>query len=141
MVRDGGGLLAIEGEREAASVRPAVEDDPLDLIGSRARRRLRLGDEQLPSEVGRVASSPVHHSIMASTQRREPGDAKRVAADQASSSVGNSTSSVSSCSAAATGIATSAPTIPNSAAPIRTATIVTPAGTLTALPITLGTNR
>jgi len=57
VVRDGGGLLAIEGEREAAPVRPAVEDDPLDLIGSRARRRLRLGDEQLPSEVGRVAQA------------------------------------------------------------------------------------
>ncbi len=68
------------------------------------------------------------------------GAGRREAADQASSSVGNSTSWVSSCSAAATGIATSAPTIPNSAPPIRTATIVTPAGTLTARPITLGTN-
>jgi hypothetical protein len=60
---------------------------------------------------------------------------------QASSSSGKSSSCASNCSAAATGIATSAPTIPNSAAPIRTATTVTPPGTFTARPMTLGTNR
>jgi hypothetical protein len=65
----------------------------------------------------------------------------RASSDQALSSAGKSTSAVSNCTAAATGIATSAPTIPSSAAPIMTATTVTPAGTCTARPMTLGTKR
>ena len=51
------------------------------------------------------------------------------------------TSCISSRSAAATGIATSAPTMPSSAPPMRTAMTDRTAGTLTVLPMILGTSR
>jgi len=60
---------------------------------------------------------------------------------QTLSSRGKRISWVRSCRAAATGMATSAPTIPSSAPPIKTATTVISAGTLTARPMILGTRR
>ena len=57
-----------------------------------------------------------------------------------SSSRGNQISRAISTNAAAAGIATRAPTMPSSAAPTSTATTVTRAGTLTALPISFGTS-
>jgi len=122
---------------------PATERSCTGPTGLRARARSAISSITFGSNLIRQATCRTsgRGGGAAARGRNAASCAKRLAADQASSSVGNSTSWVSSCSAAATGIATSAPTIPNSAAPIRTATIVTPAGTLTARPITLGTSR
>ena len=84
----------------------------------------------------RTGSSQADCSV-AQLLSRTPPDADRL---RPSSSLGNQISRAISTNAAAAGIATKAPTMPSNAAPISTATTVIRAGTLTALPISLGTS-